>query len=428
MTQKKKKKKPIWKRYKLVLPGKQKAPVQTTGEKRTVVRHRLRLRKEVIYVLLGIAALLCLIFIPRSIQSSNLKKLGYNKEEIKAIREQKLASRLLDNSYYSPYLASCIKDKSVNTDYLNFYAIIKGDRTLSAQDFLLIHRLREKGYTDGQIENMYKSLKFYEMTPLLVFDYQYNEQAYIDDCKNHADNSPNNFTLSGNYYTPYLDTHPVDDESSVEMLVNKSYYLSESYVPANLTGMSNWYAAEGRELAGVAADAFKELCDGGRAVGVTFYTTSSYRSYEQQDALYKSYVQAYGQERTDELSARPGFSEHQTGFTVDVAATNEDDKTDFEQTNAYRWLSMNCMDFGWILRYPDGKKDITGYDFESWHYRYVGKDVARAVYEKNMTFDEFYMLYLKPWSSDDLKPSDAILKATDFRAKAEPEPEETPNS
>ena len=179
MTQKKRKKKPIWKRYKLVWPAKNENT--GSGQTRRVVRRKLRLRKEAIYALLGIVALLCLIFIPRAVQSNNLKKLGYKKPEIQAIREQKLAKTVLDNQYYSPYLASSIVNKTLRTDYIKFYAGMRGDRTLSNDEFLLIQRLREKGYEDTQIINLLVNLKNWEITPLLVFDYQYNEQFYIDD-------------------------------------------------------------------------------------------------------------------------------------------------------------------------------------------------------------------------------------------------------
>ena len=425
MTQKKRKKKPIWKRYKLVWPAKNENT--GSGQTRRVVRRKLRLRKEAIYALLGIVALLCLIFIPRAVQSSNLKKLGYKKPEIQAIREQKLAKTVLDNQYYSPYLASSIVNKTLRTDYIKFYAGMRGDRTLSNDEFLLIQRLREKGYEDTQIINLLVNLKNWEITPLLVFDYQYNEQYYIDDCKSQTGNSPTNFELSGSYFTPYLDTHPVDDPSSIEKLVNKTYYLSEDFVPEQLTGLSNLYAAEGRELAGIAADPFKAMCEGGRSAGVTFYTTSAYRDYASQETVYNSYVTARGEDYANTYSAKAGFSEHQTGLAVDVAATNEDDKSEFKDTNAFRWLSMNCMNYGWIMRFPEGKALITGYDYEPWHYRYVGIDVAKAVYEKNLTYDEFYMLYLKPWE-EGYKPADDILKATDFRTAAEPEATETPKA
>ena len=77
-------------------------------------------------------------------------------------------------------------------------------------------------------------------------------------------------------------------------------------------------------------------------------------------------------------------------------------------------MQLRSYQTGWILRYPENKEDITGYEYESWHYRYVGKDLAQAVYKSGMTYDEFWSLYLKPWSDETNKPSDAVLANSDW--------------
>ena len=132
-------------------------------------------------------------------------------------------------------------------------------------------------------------------------------------------------------------------------------------------------------------------------------------------------VSSSGQASADALSARPGYSEHQTGLTVDIAATNEESKNCAE-TNAYLWTSTNSPTYGWILRYPQGKEQITGYDFEPWHYRYIGKALAEAVSESKLTYDEFYALYLKPWDNEENKPSNDILNATNYHANSHASP------
>lgn len=385
---------------------------------------KFRLKKEAWYVIFGVIALLCLLFIPRSITNSKLKKLGYKKDEISAIRQQKLTSTIVDGQMYSPYLASCLLDGSLDKDYLPYYTIVSSERGLDARDFLLIHRLREKGYEEDQIENLIQELRIFEITPLLVFDYQYDENIYINDCKQHPDNSLDSFVLSGNYYRYYGDTHPVDNPGSLNSLVNKTYYLDETFIPENLTDLSIQHAASNRQLASVAVEPFYDWCNAGRNVGVTFYATSAYRSYESQVELYNSYVRAYGEAQTDAVSARPGFSEHQTGLTVDIAATHEDDIDEFKDTLAYQWTSTNSQDYGWILRYPENKETITGYEFEAWHYRYLGKNLAKAVYASGFTYDEFYALYLKPWDSEENMPKDSVLNASDYRNISTEEPEE----
>ncbi len=415
IKRRKKKRKLRLKRYRINWPWKQNT---TTTPKKKKRRKKIRLRKEAYFVLAGILFILGCIFIPRQIESNNLKKLGYTKKEIAAIREQKLSNTLIKNGYYSEYLASSITSGTLNTDYLSLYTVISINGSLTEKDFLLYNRLLDKGYEESQILNLFKNLYFYEMTPLLVFDYQYDETIYIDDCLNHRDvNSTTHFELSGDYYTEYGNTIPVEDTTNVNMLVNKTYYLDSSYTPENVTELSSYYGASGRSLAKVAADALASWCDGGRSVGVVFYATSAYRPYSDQETIYNNMVTSSGQEAADALSARPGFSEHQTGLTVDIAATNEE-SSDFQDTNAYLWTSTNCQSYGWILRYPEGKEIITGYDFEPWHYRYVGKSIAEAVASSNLTYDEFYCLYLKGWDNEENKPSNEILNATNYHASS----------
>jgi len=414
-TKNKKKKKK--RKLKLKLPFTSLSSAQSSGDtsakRKKKKKFKLsRIRKEVWFVLAGVIALILLITIPRAIETNKLKKLGYDKEAIAAIREMKLQKKLLDNQWYSDYLASCIKSKSVNTDYLDLYTVISGDKYLDDTDFLMVGRLRDKGYEEDQILNLYKNLRFVELTPLLVYDYQLIEDSYIEDCKEHPENNRSAFTLSRSYYTPYKNPMPADS-STVEMLINKTYYLDENYVPAEPTDLSNKAGAPGTQLSKEAAEAMEAWAVGGMEKGVAFYTTSSYRSYDGQKTLYDNYVLNHGQEQADRESARPGHSEHQTGLAVDVCATG-DESSEFGDTTAFLWASTNCMDYGWILRYPKNKEDITGYEYESWHFRYVGKDLAKAIYASGMTFDEFWCLYLKPWSDEANKPSDAILEATDW--------------
>lgn len=419
-------------RLRLKLPFLRKTQASTSAQApRRRKRRRLKLRREAWLVIAGIAAILCLIFIPRAVDNNNLKKLGYDKEAIAGIRKQKLTKTILGNEWYSSYLAQAIKDGTLNKDYTELYTVVTAQRGLTDNDFLLYNRLLDKGYAPEQLLNLYHNLRYIDITPLLVFDYQEDESAYIIDCQaNMSTNDAENFTLDGDYWTPYGETRPVDDSTNVNMLINKTYYLDESYIPEKLTELSNYYAAVDRDLAGVAADALANWCNAGRDNDVYFYATSAYRPYSAQQELYEGYVKAVGEEQADSFSARAGHSEHQSGLAVDLAATHEDAYNDFSETRAYKWATAHCWEYGWLLRYPSGKTDITGYDYESWHYRYVGTQVSRAVHETGLTYDEFYCLYLKPWDNEKNMPSQEILDATDYTklAPEEPEPAEGPES
>ena len=151
-----------------------------------------------------------------------------------------------------------------------------------------------------------------------------------------------------------------------------------------------------------------------------------YRSYQLQADLFSYYTQTRGAYYASIVDDHPGASEHQLGLAADIGCWNGACELSycFTQYPDYTWLKENSWKYGWIERYPEGKQSITNIVFSPWHYRYVGIDVAKAVYEKNLTYDEFYMLYLKPWE-EGYKPADDILKATDFRTAAEAEPEAT---
>ena len=120
---------------------------------------------------------------------------------------------------------------------------------------------------------------------------------------------------------------------------------------------------------------------------------SAYRSYTNQETLYNRYVQKDGSIKADTYSARPGHSEHQTGLAVDVHNTVLP-YTSFDKTNEFTWMKENAHKYGFILRYPKDKTNITGYDYEPWHNRYIGVEHATYIYENNITFDEYYIKYL----------------------------------
>lgn len=147
------------------------------------------------------------------------------------------------------------------------------------------------------------------------------------------------------------------------LIANKSYGLPSTYNPGGLTNET--YSA------------FQELSYGASVDGLNIYISSGFRSYETQDEIYNNYVYWNGQSVADTFSARPGYSEHQTGLAIDV----NDISDNFIGTPEAIWLEENCTEYGFIIRYPQGKQDITGYKYEPWHIRYVGKEAAKALKE-----------------------------------------------
>ena len=191
-----------------------------------------------------------------------------------------------------------------------------------------------------------------------------------------------NIGLDGTFYG---DVSQAEEPESLSVLVNKYHPLPDGYVP-RLHSLPARYAPSGGSLAPAAAAAFMRMADAAREDGITLYSVSAYRSYSYQDSLYRRYTAQDGVE-ADTYSARPGFSEHQTGLALDINTASR--SAHFETTATYRWLIENCWRYGFILRYPEGREDITGFCFEPWHYRFVGRTLALQVRESGLTYDEF---------------------------------------
>ncbi|MBQ3099965.1 MAG: M15 family metallopeptidase [Clostridia bacterium] len=158
---------------------------------------------------------------------------------------------------------------------------------------------------------------------------------------------------------------------STEILVaNKTYELDENYNPGGLTSDTK--------------SAFNELVSAAGDAGHTITNVSGFRSYATQERVYNGWVNTYGTEGADRISARPGHSEHQTGMAIDVNSLDES----FGDTDTGKWLASNAHKYGFIIRYPKGKEHITGYSYEPWHIRYVG-EIAADIYESGLTLEEY---------------------------------------
>lgn len=191
----------------------------------------------------------------------------------------------------------------------------------------------------------------------------------------------------------YTNTKEAKLTNTFYCLVNKYNYLREDFVPNNLVELEAPYARKGIYLVKEAKDNFYKLVDKAKEEGFTIRAISAYRGYTYQKRLYDKYVENDGVSKADTYSARPGFSDHQTGLVVDV----DDSINSFEaftNTKEYQWMLDNSYKYGFILRYPEGKETITGYQFESWHYRFVGIKLAKKIKASNLTFDEYFTRYL----------------------------------
>lgn len=161
------------------------------------------------------------------------------------------------------------------------------------------------------------------------------------------------------------------------LIANKKFPLPSTFAPG-----------ESKE----ARAAFEEMAAAALLEDYSLIAFSTYRSFDYQTDLYNRYVERDGIEEADRYSARPGYSEHQTGLAFDIGEVNQEQhfaSSSFGDTDAGKWLAENAHLYGFIMRYPEGKEPVTGYMHEAWHFRYVGVEIAKDIYENNGTLEEY---------------------------------------
>lgn len=180
--------------------------------------------------------------------------------------------------------------------------------------------------------------------------------------------------------------YSVNDPSSLWVVVNKGRVLPVDYVPANLS--------ENMQLRPESATALENLESGAAKDGLKIVLVSGYRSYATQKSVYASYSASQGQAAADTFSARAGHSEHQTGLAADVGASSGKCQLDkcFGETSEGKWLAVNAYKYGFIIRYQKDKQNLTGYDYEPWHLRYAGIDLATQIHTSEQTLEQFFDL------------------------------------
>lgn len=180
----------------------------------------------------------------------------------------------------------------------------------------------------------------------------------------------------------------VKNPTNILVLVNKNHKLDKSYIPPDLYAIDIQYANEDQHVRKEVKRAFEALSKDAKELGYRIVASSTYRSYTYQETLYNYYVDKKGLQYADSCSARKGHSEHQTGLSIDVEGSGKDYDF-FEKDPEFPWMRDNAYKYGFILRYPKEKSNITGFKYEPWHYRYVGKKVAREVFIEEITLEEY---------------------------------------
>lgn len=369
------------------------------------------------YILLIILCILCfflvtkgLTYLTTSQTERDLQKLKYSDKGISLIIDNKLDKYLINNKIYSKTLEVALTEGQYENDLLETYIDLPYQKY---DDYInQINKLSSIGYKTPDIKKVFDTLSNSDISLIIkkntLID---NLVNYIEDDYFNINNLDRYITYKAkhtkddysdviSYVNMYLD-YPyyehdisVTDPNNLLVIANKYYKLSSTFVPKGLTSISTKYAVDNqRFVIPIVKENYEKMAADMEKLGMTIKAKSAYRSYQTQADLYDDYVKGSGKAAADTFSARAGYSEHQTGMAVDVKGSNDNYST-FETTKEYRWMKENAYKYGFILRYPSDKTDITGYKFESWHFRYVGNDVAKYIYDHNLTFDEYYARFV----------------------------------
>ena len=185
------------------------------------------------------------------------------------------------------------------------------------------------------------------------------------------------------------------------LLVNRTQLLEESYVPESMielaeAGLPNIKLKKESMLAdATAASALARMLESAQSQGVTgFYLASTYRSYAEQSRIWDNKLAHdphYGENNTPVASMPPGASEHQTGLAFDITSLNHPSMSaGYAKTEQAQWLAAHAHEFGFVLRYPEGKEALTGVIYEPWHFRYVGEGVSHQLFEEGLVMEELF--------------------------------------
>lgn len=368
---------------------------------------KLKLKKSVVNVLKIIGAFCALFLIVYFIyakQISTFTKLNYSKAASKEILfsgNKDFVLSVGENATLNAAFESDVyKDKYLkNYSKIDFYDhknLIKNINTLITNGYsnndisvILAHGDDEEVTKFAKRERIKYLEEFYQYDYAKLSNYD-RYLAYTDATGEDEKTTVIHVNLDMDKER-YVDVTEVP-EFSYDMLVNKYRYLDKNYEPDDLIRIKDEYT-DGEEYFAnsTAVNALIQMFESAKLEGLEMVVNSAYRSYEEQEETAEFYRKWYGDNYVTNFVAKPGFSEHQTGLAFDIGSTSE---KVFADSKEYDWIIKNAYKYGFIHRFSKKGEVITGFRNEPWHFRYVGKDIAKYVYEHNITFEEYYVMFL----------------------------------
>ena len=368
----------------------------------------IKLKPKFQGVLKIIGVILCIIFaifIFYRKQINDLKKIGYSekssnnilfsfkKDEVLSYGENKTLNAAFESEYFNEkYIKTYVKIDYVDQKHIirNINKLIKKGYSNSDINIILSHG------TDESVTEFTKRDKVNYLEEFFSLDYAKLEnydryEAYSDETgENEIDTVIEvNLNLDKEDYTDSV----LVDEFSTDMVINKHRHLSEDFKPNDLVEASLEYASEnGIFLSRLAYNAFKSMSDAASKEGYGIVINSAYRSFQDQQDITDLYFKYYGQEYVDKYIAKPGYSEHQTGLAIDVGSKSV---SIFANSKENTWMLDNAYKYGFIQRYTKRDENLTGFRYEAWHYRYVGKEIAKYCHDhNNMSLEEYFVIFI----------------------------------
>lgn len=328
---------------------------------------------------------------------------GDNAEKVSSQIDKLMSKNNIKKQDYSKTLEYVLLNNIYNEKYLKEYKDIKFNKQSNFEEVLTtflpkgysgkeinyifnlsnknIEILKEEDYVD--ITNYYKFKNFDASKISRYNTYKEKEKVSYEDAVTRV-----NIKLDLPVYT---DTKEVKNADSLLVLVNKYNHLPKNYKPKDLTYVDGAYGNK-VPMRLVIKDEFEKLQKAAKdELNINLMPTTAFRDESFQTTLYNKYVSKEGVTKADTYSARPSYSEHQTGLSIDLKNTVLSNIRLTDEN--YTWLENNAYKYGFIIRFPKEKENITLYQFENWHIRYVGIDVAKIIHDNNLTLEEYVDLY-----------------------------------
>lgn len=380
--------------------------------------NRLTTKGKIVF---GVLALLIIVLITTSIilinssksnkenntnqdnNKNNMINTKYSQNARNAMERLNIQEKI-NKQKYSQTVEIMLEENKLQEKYLDNYYNIK---YTNMPDFANnINKLLDKNYTTEEINFISNNIKnnvsiLLNMEHINILDFknisnfdENNLERYLNYSKKKKYNLKTTVTyvnigLDLEGYSKYSVYTTEEAENDLTVLVNKYHKLPDDYEASDLVPLKN---NSNYSLRKPAAEAFVKLTEAANKDNVIFYPFSAYRSFKTQEVLYNRYKTRDGEKAADTYSARPGFSEHQLGLAVDVRSESLPNNLTNEH---YKWMLDNSYKYGFIIRYPKGKQQITQFIEEPWHIRYLGIDLATKVHDSGLTYDEYYDLYME---------------------------------